>query len=294
MPPLNAVWDLLCYAILPAFATAAIVTAAVERIGGPKQAPTGAALGLIAGVALGFWLRSTLPFVPGDSTWNRLPWAALIALCVDRVSHLTDDGNLFRGAASFGLAWWVIPENVRTEIPWLTIAFAAVMWLNWMLLEMYAGSNDFQPPNTRRLEVAATEVGVCVILSLLIAGGVLVFAGIARYMEAAIVLAMAFAGVTVVAVWRQFDLRAAIPAIAVFLPGLLVMGNCESSVETIHWAAFVLPAIAPLILAVSLPFEHWPRKRLIALRIGLVLIPLIIAMILARQGGSLDFGEPEW
>jgi hypothetical protein len=294
MPPLDAVWDLLCYAILPAFATAAIVTAAIERIGGPKQARTGAALGLIAGVALGFWWRSTLPFVPGDSTWNRLAWAALIALCVDRVAHLTDDGNLLRGAASFGIAWWVIPENVRTEIPWLTLAFAAAMWLNWMLLEMFAGRGGFQPPNTRRLEAAATDVGVCVVLSLLVAGGVLVFAGIARHMEAAIVLAMAFAGVSVVAAWRQFDLRAAIPAIAVMLPGLLVMGNRESSVETIHWAAFALPAIAPLMLAASLPFQHWPRKRSIVLRIGLVLIPLIIAMILARQGGSLDFGEPDW
>src|SRR5262245_24283859 len=161
MPPWDAVWDLLRNAILPAFLAAAIVTGAVAFIGGAKQARTGAALGLIAGVALGFWLKHTLPLVPGDSTWNRLPWAALIALAVGRFAHLADsqsaDGWILRAVASFGIAWWVVPENVRADIPWLMPAFAATICANWLLLEPLAD----QPGNA--------SVAVCVTLTFLIA-----------------------------------------------------------------------------------------------------------------------------
>lgn len=282
MPPWDAVWDLLRTAIVPSFAAAAIVAAAVERIGGPKQARSGAALGLIAGVALGFYWRNILPFVPGDSAWNRLPWAALIALCVGCVAHRTDDGWFPRGAASFGIAFWVIPDDVRADVPWLVVAYAALMWMNWMLLDILADESN------------NSSLGASMVLALLVAGGVLVFAGIARYMETAIVLAMALAGVALIAWWRQFDLGATVPAVAVLLPGLLLVGKQQTFVESIHWTAFALPALAPLCLAATLPIRDWPKARLSALRIALVLVPLMIAMALARQAGALDLGEPDW
>lgn len=291
MPPWDAVWDLLRYAIVPAFVAAAIVSAVIGRIGGSKHANLGAALGLIAGVALGFWLRNTLPLVPGDSTWNRLPWAALAALLVERVVGLLEldwsAAAILRLAASFGLMFCVVPENVRVEHAWIAIAYGGAVWMNWTILEAVLRK-------TENSQAGAISVGACIVLSCLVASGVLLFSGIARYMEAAIVLAMAVAGVTVAAAWRQCDLRAAMPAVAVLLPGLLLVGNRETSVETIHWAAYALPALAPWLLAETIPLGHWPKLRLIAFRIALVLIPLIVAMMLAREGGSLDFGEPEW
>lgn len=288
MPPIEHIFDMLLKTILPAFAVAAVVTAAVERIGGSRQARTGAALGLVAGVALGFWIRNDiLPLASGNSaSWNRLPWACLIAICVGRVAQLSDtqrsDGWLLRGAASIGIAWWVIPDHIYDEHAWLVAAFAALAWANWMLLDLLA-----ELPNN-------VSVGVCIVLSLLTAGGVLVFAGIARYMETAVLLASAFAGITVISAWRKFEINSAVPVVAIALPGLLLMGNRESSVESIHVAAYVLPALAPLFLAASLPCGDWPKARLHAFRIGIVLVPLIVAMVLARQGGSFDFGEPEW
>src|SRR5262245_49072615 len=119
MPPWNAVWDLLLYAILPAFLTAAIVTGAIAFIGGVRQARTGAALGLIAGVALGFWLKNILPLVPGDSAWNRLPWAALIALAAGRVAYVVDGQSpdiwIFRLVSSTVIAFWLVPDMVRAD-----------------------------------------------------------------------------------------------------------------------------------------------------------------------------------
>jgi hypothetical protein len=282
MPPWDVVWDLLRHAIVPAFAVAAMVAAAVDRIGGPKQARTGAALGLIAGVALGFYWSNTLPFINGNSEWNRLPWAALIALCVGRAAHAADDRWFLQGAASFGLAWWVIPERIHADLPWLVVALAALIWSNWVLLELLAEQPD------------GAIVGVGAALAFLVAGGVLVFAGSAKFMEAAIILAMATAGVSAIGWRRRFAISAALPAVAVLLPGLLIMGNRETVVETIHWAAFVLPALAPLFLAVSIPISAWPKHRRIAFQFALFLVPLVIAMLLARQGGSLDFGEPDW
>jgi hypothetical protein len=161
-------------------------------------------------------------------------------------------------------------------------AFAAVIFANWVLLE----SLGDRPANV--------GVGVCATLALCVAGGVLVFAGIARFMEGALIIVMALAGVTVIAWWQNLEIGGVMPAIAVALPGLLLVGNRETSVETIHWAAFALPALAPLLLAASIPTRDWPKGRLFALRVGLVLVPLIVAMILARQGGSLDFGEHDW
>src|ERR1700722_9524617 len=111
MPPKEHIYEALLWTVLPALATAAIVMALLTLRGGPKQAPAGAALGLLAGAVIGFWLRSDLlPLdAPGESAWNRLPWAVLAALCMGRVACMPElpivDGWLLRGATAFGIAW---------------------------------------------------------------------------------------------------------------------------------------------------------------------------------------------
>lgn len=287
MPPIHLLLDVIFIAILPALITAALVTTAVIWLGDVKQAPAGAALGLLAGAALGVWLRGVYPLTPpADIAWNRLPWAALIALCVGRVAYLADvhhhDGWLLRGAAALGIAWWVIPESNRDEIVWLAPALAAVIWANWMLLELAAASPG------------SSSVAAVVILSLFAAGGVLIHAGIGKFLDVTLVLAAALAGVLVVAFFFRTQIGAVLPALAVVLPTLLLTGQQTTAVTAIHWSVYALPALAPLTLAATLPCTHWPKARLHALRIVLVLIPVVMALILARvQGGPLDVGEPE-
>src|SRR5436853_7041095 len=120
MPPLHLILDLVLGAILPAFGVSVVVTAAVIGLLGTRHVPVAAALGLSAGAALGLWLREALTLVPGDSPWNRLPWAALAALWVGRVARLPDlqpsAGWFLRAAAAVGIAWMVIPAETRQEI----------------------------------------------------------------------------------------------------------------------------------------------------------------------------------
>jgi hypothetical protein len=304
MPP----WSILVeelYMVLPALLAAAMVMAAVELLGGAKQAPAAAALALMTGAILGLWLRdagklfvddkadlawgalpSALSLISGESSWNRFAWAALGALCAGRVVYLADvhaqDGWLLRGGAAIAIAWWVIPETSRDEIIWLAPAYALIVWLLWFSLDKLAA----QP--------ASSSVAGCLILSLFTAAGVLIYAGTKRLMDANVVLALALVGITLVAFLRGVEFGGVIPAIAVLLPGILLMGQQTRSAEReMHWCAFALPAFAPLALAVTLPFSHWPRWRVHLLRLVLILIPLVIAMVLAREAGELDWGE-DW
>src|ERR1019366_8828206 len=143
-----------------------------------------------------------------------------------------------RGAAALGIAWWVIPVDAR-EVVWLAPSFAAVVFLEWVVLERMTA----QPPDG--------SVAFCLAMAFLTAGVVLLFAGIARWMEAAVVCASALAGIGLVAWLRRADVSGIVPAAAVLLLGLLLMGQRETSVTAIPWYAFALAALSPLMLALA-------------------------------------------
>jgi hypothetical protein len=308
MPPLDEVRDMLLWGVLPALAAAGLVMAALDRLGGPKQAPAAAALGLSAGAVLGLGLRAAAPlFSPpspsplfaalggalnltnGESTWNRMSWTVLAALCTERLARALDtyanDGWLLRGATAVGIAWWLIPERDHEALIWLAPSLAAVVFVEWELLARLA----VEPPDG--------SVLLCLALAFMTAGTVLLYASIGRLMEAAVVCASALAGVALVAWWRRADASGAVPAAAVLLPGLLLMGFRETSVETIPWSAFAVAALAPLMLVGTWPIRHWPGVPRYVARVLLVLIPLIAAVLLAQQAGPLDLpggAEEQW
>jgi hypothetical protein len=306
MSSLPAPWSLIlpavCYMMLPALVTAAAVMALVAWLGGAKQAHAGAAAGLMAGVLAGLCVRDTAPLfsggswddiltsatnvlalVPGESWWNRLPWAVLAALCIGRVAYLVDvhsgDGWLLRAGVAVATAWSVIPQEVRDKYLWLAPAFAVVVWALWVILDRVAA------------EPGSGSVAVCMTLSLLAAGGVLIHAGSAKAMDVVVVLAFALIGVWIIASLRDVEFGGAVPGVAVALPGVLLMGHQDASeevLELIHWSAFALPACAPIALAVTLPITHWRKPWLHLLRVALILIPLGIAIALAMEAGPLD------
>jgi hypothetical protein len=286
MPPLPLMMDVVLKAVLPALGLAAVVMASVVLVCGSKRAPLGAALGLSAAAALGLWLRDGLTLVPGDSTWNRLPLAALAALWVGRVARLPDlqpcAGWLLRAAIAGLIALVVIPASPRQQIDWLAPAFAAVVFAQWVILERLAA----EPPGG--------SVPFCMALAFLGAGGVLIHAQSARHMDVAIVLASALAGLALVAgVWRA-DASGAMPAVAVTLPALMLLGQQEN-VSEVPWYAFALPALAPLLLAETLPLTHLPgtRPRLLrlVLMLLLVVVPLAAAFYVANVAAPLDFED---
>jgi len=303
MPPLDdearaVLIAMLRWGVPPALVAAIVVMAVLEWLGGPKQAPAAAALGLIAGVVLGLWsysaaplfsteetspllagLRGALNLVNGDSSWNRMPWAVLAAVCTERLARAldthTNDGWLLRGATAVGIAWWLIPEPAREEFVWLAPSFAAVVFLEWELLARLAA----EPPDG--------SVLVCLALAFLTAGILLVNAGISRSMEASVMCASALVGIALVAWWRRADASGAIPAAALLLPGLLLMGQQETS-EPVPWSAFAAAALGPLMLAGAWPVRRWPAIPRHLVRLVLVLIPLIAAVLLALPGEAQE------
>jgi hypothetical protein len=296
LPPTDMLLDVLRYAVLPALVTAAAVTAIVERFGGAKQAPAGAALGLVAGVVLGLWLRTASfngwPMAPGqsmasaaatwlgaaltalsgDSAWNRLPWAALGVLCVGRIARLPDlppiDGWLLRAAASVTAAWLVIPGPAQEEFAWLMPAFALLVFAEWVVLDMLTAN----PPGGTVL----FTVGIAFV----VASMVLIQIGWATKADAAIVVSAALTGTATVAAWRRVDAGGGVPVAALLLPSLMLMGQQEGIESNVPWQAFALTAGAPLILALTLPLRNWQSVWLRVVQLGLVLLPLGVAVYL--------------
>jgi hypothetical protein len=301
LPPREMMVDALLYAVLPALLSAAAILAAIERWLGAKQASAAAAVGLVVGVVLGISirrasfdglhlgpeqslasalaisLRRALTLFLGDSTWNRLPWAALGLMCVGRVARLPDlrpiDGWLLRGAATLTAAWLVIPVKTQDETAWLMPAFALVVLAEWAVLETLAA----HPPGGAVIFSVAT--------AFFVASMVLIQAAWATKADLAIVLASALTGTAIVAAWRRVDASGGVPVAALLLPSLMLMGQQETQSE-VPWQAFALCAGAPLMLAVSLPLCRWQSVWLRVLQLGLVLLPLGAAAVLT---GPVEF-----
>jgi hypothetical protein len=282
MPPPELVLGKLVHIVLPALGMAAVVMASVLLVGGPKQGPLGAALGLAAGAALVSWLEYLWPVPPASSSWNRLPWASLAALWIGRVARLPTlppaTGALLRAGTAILIAWLVLPADLRHDNDWLAPAFAALIFAQWSLLERVAA------------EAPGGSVPFCLAVVFLGAGAVLIHASAARGMDSAAALASALAGVALVAWWWRADAGGAVPASAVMLPGLLLMAQQES--ELVPWYAFLLPALAPLLLVEALPTNHWQGTRWRLLRLAvmllLVLIPIVAAVAIAHAAAPMD------
>jgi hypothetical protein len=186
---------------------------------------------------------------------------------------------LTRAACAGFIAWIVVPPETAAEGWWLVPGFALVVFAEWALLEHLAA----RPPDG--------SIGAALAATALTAGVVLVVAASMRLMEANIVLASALGGLTVVAWLRRLDLGAAIPGAAVLIPGILFFGQ-QATFSDVSWWAFLLAAVAPLVLALTLPFRTLGGIRLALLRLAvllpMLLPPLIAALYVAMQEESWE------
>jgi hypothetical protein len=133
---------------------------------------------------------------------------------------------------------------------------------------------------------------MCLAFTFIAAGVVLLFAGIARWMDVAVVIAAALAGIGLIAFWRRADISGVSPAAAVVLPTLLLMGKRETDVEAIPWYVYAIVVAAPLMLAGAAPLRDRPGPLRHVMRLILVLIPLIAALVITRlAAGPLDLGH---
>jgi hypothetical protein len=183
----------------------------------------------------------------------------------------------------FVVSGWLVSERVAGESPWLRPALLAAMLLIWITLDSLAHAR------------VGGEIAAHLAVIFMAAGIVLLYAHSARFMEIAVVLGSAMFGIAVAATAAKTDVSGAVPAGVAFLPGLVLAARPSLAENQVPAASFWLIVLAPLVLA---PFllpalarrDGWLTR---SIRVVLVLIPLIIAVVLAAQHEKLVF-EEEW
>jgi hypothetical protein len=306
LPPTPLILTTLQEYALPAAGGAALAFASILAVS-RRLAMLGAALAIIVGFA---W--ANFPFGPFEEevdkrfmwenahrliswkpneryAWHYLPRASLTLLIVGLASRALAyplrRGRMHpvpvwlpRMVAAFIVSAWVVPAPWADEHPWIRPALAAVMFLSWVALE-----------GTARGE---TAFGIAAMF--FTAGGIAIYAHSHLFMNLALVMAFAFAGIAVVANAAKVDVSGAIPAATGFLPAFMLNVRYQSESQ-VPLAAFWLVGLAPLpLLLLLLPrVARQPRWIVLPLKAMLVLLPLVIAMALALEYEQLP-PEEEW
>ena len=298
-PPLADVLDALQHVMLPAAGASAFVFAAVLLLGRRAANPT-AALAVVAGLVAGNWEKVPMPAVLTASAWTHLPPYTVFLLILGFVTQLlTDAADRFESLNSyrtgFTAAKWptravmlalgagpVIPAEPgfdRTQFYALFVVGSVALWFT---LDRLAECGF------------PAEVAALMGVTALLAGGVMLYAHSAKFLDMATILGSALLGVAVVAGSAKADARGAIPAFVGLLPGLLVSGRALTTSE-VPAASFLLAAVAPLALVPWLVPNlgrrqgPWPR----VLRAASVLAVLVVALVLAGRVETLPW-EQDW
>jgi hypothetical protein len=322
LPPTKYVLEALQNDVLPAAGGGALVLCVFLLLG-----RWSGALGSATAVAVAFlWANFTLtnlrleekptwentarliPWKPAEGApgWHHLPRAALLLVVVGLVSRWAGlianralaakywwGANLVvwapRVAAVVFVSGWLASGRAATAPEWQLLRYQLVgsMVLVWLALDGVARSDGGLDGGA---DAAAYQA-----LIFLVAGTILLYTHNARLMEVAVVLGFAAFGVAVVATLGGCDTSGAVPAGAVFLPGLLLATRPSLTPHNVPPTAVWLVALAPLVL---LPFllPALVRKNNLALRLlraALIIAPLVAAVVLASEHEKLSF-EEEW
>ena len=280
MPPIELVTALAVWLVLPCLLVGGGVLAIAARSLDARWLPMAIVSASAAALHAGNATRHIFPWVPDHAGWRWLLVAALVALIGSLVASRLERHAAFGLLVHLGIAAVVTPCVVPTELhspPWL-FGFVALAAANGLLL-VRAGRG--LPGGAVPLAAAAILGGGSALVS--------IFAHSARFADAATLLAAALAAIAWPAWWRRLDVSVALPAAAVFVPGLMLAGYYETFSE-VPPASFALVAAAPLMLAIlELPaIKRQPaawRKGLFA---GLLLVPVAAAVLLASWHEDLS------
>jgi hypothetical protein len=219
------------------------------------------------------------PPPPPPRYW--LPWLVALALLIGVLARPLPFwlAPLPRGAVCALAAWLLVPPALREARWWAVPAFGAAAWGAWELLDHRARRN---PGGWLPLGLA---------LVAFTAGAVLVHAHSARLMDLAVVLGAALAGLALEAALQRADVGGAAGGVALALPGLMLVGQQETFSQ-VPVAGFLLPALAPLALAVLFapPFNRLSGRAQALVGVALLLLPALVGFALAARVESVDFG----
>lgn len=298
MPPIEQVLETLRNNVLPPALLVAVLTglACLLARWHDAIAYTGSALAIACGLILGCastWLSSGisllgpitydwLPWVPEALGWTWLLTIALVSVATDAVARLPrvppGVGWALRGMVAGQAGWLLTPVGLRAEYSWSPVALGVVVLAEWALLEQL-GRLD------RRGLVPLVLAGAANVASVVL----LIYADQLRLGFVALVLMAVLAGVGVAALVFGREANGAAAAVAVLLPGLMLLGQ-QDNFTAVPATCFALIALSPLALAPSLlpAWRRHQKKGAGALQLLLVLMPLAWALYLAAQTRALD------
>jgi hypothetical protein len=248
----------------------------------------GASLALLGGFVAGNFGRDLMPWWSLETGYPSLFPATFAAIAAGLATlWLAESGR--RTAAMpvtwltlIGVSWWLTPpiQSPMTRVG-LLIGLAVASVGNWELLRR------IWSPNLGRL--AAPALGT-------IWGGaaasVLIHAHSARFCDLAVLMAASLIGVGIVTSYRNLELNCVWPAPSLFYPGLMVSAPLYTFSE-VPTASFVLVGLAPCALTTLwIPGirnrSQWSPR---AAAVAALTIPCVIAVWLAMNAESIEFGE---
>jgi hypothetical protein len=270
--------DVLVSSLLRPAAVAMAVLAGVLFAGGRRSAASGAPVAFACGFTLAVF-PDVLPLKPSQSAWHWLPLAALVALVVGVLARSLPwllARTLLAAVAAGLAAWLLVPHHVPARA-WVLPILGLIIFALWQILERLARTTP------------GGQAPWLLALTFLAGGLIILYAHCGRLAEVAMICAGALIGLGLVACWARIDCSGVVPATAVLLPGTLLAGATETWSE-VPGLAFALVALAPLVLAGTLPtsLRRWPLTRLALLRLLLLLLPLACAVLLAVHAESID------
>jgi hypothetical protein len=277
LPPPALVWEAVREMLLPAMITSAVVLAVWLNVVGLRAASTGSALALVAGFAVTNAIRGALPFALDKTNGlHRVLWAAVPPLLLGQLAQAPRMPvwfGLVLRAGGAGLATWILaPPREIDSLPaaWLPWAFAGLVLASCLITEQSTYHS------------LGSDGVWCFVLTSFAAAVLLLHASFARGADAALMLGAALFGVVSVSSWLRADVRGAIPAAAVLVPGLLLVGKTDTFSE-VPLISYVLVAMAPVVLLPTLaPFlRRFAGIWLLSLRMMLVLSLVVPAVVLA-------------
>jgi hypothetical protein len=318
LPPARETIDFIQQDVLPSAGTAALIVC-LFLILGKRMAALGSALAItLAFIVANFSFDNSIDHETGELVWwntyrispwkveptenlawRWLPRAGLNLVIVGLLSRWMGllvarflperrwwVANLLvwlpRVVAVVEFSGWMVSERIASSSPWLRSALILAMLLNWLILDGLARAQE------------GGDIAGSFALIFYGASAILIHAHSTQFMELAVILGSALFGIAAAANLAKADVSGAIPAGVVFLPGL-VLGGMPTFDTQVPALSFWLVTFAPVMLAPFLiPFlsrmnAWWIRL----IKVALVMVPLIVALALARQHERLPFEEEE-
>jgi hypothetical protein len=290
MPPLDFFIEAVRDGVLvPALVAAGFLAVALLLTGRLEAAARIAGLlALPAGFFAGYAALDAGPWRP-ERTWHWLPYTALFASAAGATDFLPGRwfmvGWPLRPAVAFLSATLLVPmwpDLLPVRTWWLLGLSAAITGL-WFALDVLSRRS---PGPLFPLQLLVTILtGSVVILQ----SGNLGFAQLGG------VVAAVLGATTLVAIWKRQEpiARGVVPGFAVLIPALLTEAYLNNF-GSVPSASFQLVLFAPLLLCL----EAFPRLRKLSmlprlfLMVGISLVPLALAAVLALTGGAQTQWSP--